>query len=190
MYKLEELISNNKMEMKDNISYLGNGVDLINAVKEAREHFNTLQQDFERNFDDGVILKVHKCWNEYTGINRNILNLDPEPYSKHVPGDPVRVAIIRFNPTSPVLCYIIFIMKLIIYFQQGTVIISQGKSDNFGDTQTYAQFAADYPTWFMTLTECSDNEQFNSNRDCPKQEIVNEFKLERHPTRNKIQSFF
>ena len=101
-----------------------------------------------------------------------------------------RVAIIRFNPTSPVLCYIIFIMKLIIYFQQGTVIISQGKSDNFGDTQTYAQFAADYPTWFMTLTECSDNEQFNSNRDCPKQEIVNEFKLERHPTRNKIQSFF
>ena len=61
MYKLEELISNNKMDMKDNISYLGNGVDLINAVKEAREHFNTLQQDFERNFDDGVILKVHKC---------------------------------------------------------------------------------------------------------------------------------
>ena len=70
------------------------------------------------------------------------------------------------------------------------MIISQGKSDNFGDTQTYAQFAADYPTWFMTLTECSDNEQFNSNRDCPKQEIVNEFKLERHPTRNKIFDIF
>ena len=70
------------------------------------------------------------------------------------------------------------------------MIISQGKSDSFGDTQTYAQFAADYPTWFMTLTECSDDEQFNSNRDCPKQEIVNEFKLERHPTRNQIQSFF
>ena len=60
MYKLEELIANNKMDMKDNISYLGNGVDLINAVKQAREHFDTLQQDFERNFDDGVILKVHK----------------------------------------------------------------------------------------------------------------------------------
>ena len=70
------------------------------------------------------------------------------------------------------------------------MIISQGKSDSFGDTQTYAQFAADYPTWFMTLTECSDDEQFNSNRDCPKQEIVNEFKLERHPTRNQIQCFF
>ena len=60
MYKLDELISNNKMDMKDNISYLGNGVDLINAVKEARSHFDTLQQDFERNFDDGVILKVQK----------------------------------------------------------------------------------------------------------------------------------
>ena len=70
------------------------------------------------------------------------------------------------------------------------MIISQGKSDSFGDTQTYAQFAADYPTWFMTLTECSDDEQFNSNRDCPKQEIVNEFKLERHPTRNQIPYFF
>ena len=69
------------------------------------------------------------------------------------------------------------------------MIISQGKSDSFGDTQTYSQFAADYPTWFMTLTECSDDEQFNSNRDCPKQEIVNEFKLERHPTRNEIDQF-
>ena len=85
MYKLDELISNNKMDMKDNISYLGNGVDLINAVKEARSHFDTLQQDFERNFDDGVILKVHNLCNinlenndfglkTETGINRIILD--------------------------------------------------------------------------------------------------------------------
>ena len=47
------------LNLKDNIDYLGNGVDMEKMITKARGHFETLQTDFDRsNDDDDVHLKV------------------------------------------------------------------------------------------------------------------------------------
>ena len=41
----------------------------------------------------------------------------------------------------------------------------------------------------MTLTQCDQNDQLNSNRDCPNLDVVNEFKLEQFPTRTEFHLY-
>jgi len=41
----------------------------------------------------------------------------------------------------------------------------------------------------MTLTQCDQNDQLNSNRDCPNLDVVNEFKLDKFPTRTEFHLY-
>ena len=46
------------LNLKDNIDYLGNGVDMEKMIKNARSHFEVLETDFSRSNDDDAYLKV------------------------------------------------------------------------------------------------------------------------------------
>ena len=55
---MDEASRNMNLNLKDNIDYLGNGVDMEKMIKNARSHFEVLETDFSRSNDDDAYLKV------------------------------------------------------------------------------------------------------------------------------------
>ena len=55
---MDEASRKMNLNLKDNIDYLGNGVDMEKMIKNARNHFEVLETDFSRSNDDDAYLKV------------------------------------------------------------------------------------------------------------------------------------
>ena len=53
----------------------------------------------------------------------------------------------------------------------------------------FTSFAEDYPTWFMTLTECTEREMVDSSRDCPNRRVVDQFQLDEYPERTSFYMY-
>ena len=50
-----------------------------------------------------------------------------------------------------------------------------------------ANISEDYPNWFLTLNQCTDEERTDSSRDDPNKDVIDSFQLDDFPTRT---SFF
>lgn len=124
-FDIDEIIHNASLTIKENIYYLGEGVNLQRMTESAREHFDYLQEQHERSASEEEL-------------------------------------------------------------KQAAIIISQGKTEQ---SSMFTSFAEDYPTWFMTLTECTEREMVDSSRDCPNRRVVDQFQLDEYPERTSFYMY-